>query len=170
MSSQGALQQEGTQSPPAPIGGAPLEGGELSAAERSCLMYLETCVVDAGGIVEAVRMNADDMEAVERFRAWGWVEFARIPSCLLEERYRSAWSHIVLFRPTAWTMAHQCRMRRGAKHGPFAEKAVAELRAMGKFAPPEARSAADGAGTASTPGDSGRSPETKFKRGDRHGK
>lgn len=107
----------------------------MSRDERSCLLYLETCAVDAGGIVEGVRLNGADHAAIQRFADAGMLQFARVPARMLGTGYRDTWTHIVRFHDAAWVLAHQLRRQRGLRHGPFAEEAIADLEARGRFTP-----------------------------------
>lgn len=109
---------------------------DLSRDEKSCIVYLETCVVDAGGLVEGLRMNAADHEVVARFRSLGLLEFYRVPASLLSEGMRlgQGSNHIVRFSEGAWLLAHEGRRARSERLGPFALKVFVELADMGKIA------------------------------------
>lgn len=98
----------------------------MTRDERSCLVYLETCAVDAGGLVEGVRMNGEDHAAIARFSAAGLLRFERIPSSLLGTGAKDSWTHIVELLPDGWALAHRLRQGR-VKRGPFATICIAEL-------------------------------------------
>ena len=104
---------------------------DLTKIERSCLTYLETCAVDAGGLVESVRMNSDDFDAIEKFKAEGLLRFGRVHSSLLEEARRlattrgSIYNYWVEFCDAGWKLAADARKLRARQRGPFARKVFA---------------------------------------------
>jgi hypothetical protein len=84
---------------------------ELSCVERSLLLYAETCVVDHGGLLEAARMNREDIAALENYQEHGVLTFGRIPFYMVEEIESGHWkpTHWVTFTDRAWAMAHGLR-------------------------------------------------------------
>lgn len=104
---------------------------ELTKAERSTLAYAETCVVDASGLLVGERMNADDLNALKKFRDQGLLDFGRIPARLLGELTKPGaglhYTHWVTFHDGAWELAHQVRRQRAQQIGPNRRKVNAEL-------------------------------------------
>lgn len=104
---------------------------DMTKIERSCLAYLECCAVDAGGLVEGVRMNSDDHEAIKKFTAAGLLCFGRVHSSLLAEGRRlassrgCAYDHWVEFYDAGWKLVADVRKLRGTQRGPFAVKVFA---------------------------------------------
>ncbi|WP_234775050.1 hypothetical protein [Paraburkholderia tropica] len=107
----------------------------LSKTERSILLYAETVCVDYGGLLDAQRMNSDDLDALRKFQEAGILTFGRIPSWVLGEvrsdsRRPSYW---ITFTDAAWNLAHALRRKRAEKpsvsrakvDAALAEKAVA---------------------------------------------
>lgn len=90
---------------------------DLSRDEQSCLLYLETCMVDQHGRCEGVRMNAADQEAVKKFVEQGLLEFGRIP---LKEIPRPDGrvqnTNWVKFNDGAWELAHKLRRQRADRN------------------------------------------------------
>lgn len=100
---------------------------ELNKQERSTLCYLETCAVDAGGLVEAQRMNQDDYNAIARFMGDGILQFGRIPAALLGTGANKAWTHWVVINPIGWPLVSECRQLRAKQHGTLATKVFATV-------------------------------------------
>lgn len=91
----------------------------LSKTERSILLYAETVCVDYGGLLEAQRMNGDDLEALRKFQQAEILTFGRIPSCVLDEvragsRRPTYW---ITFTDAAWDLAHALRRKRAERIG-----------------------------------------------------
>lgn len=89
----------------------------LSKTERSILLYAETVCVDYGGLLEAQRMNSDDIDALRKFQADGILTFGRIPSWVLDEvqvgsRRPTYW---ITLTDAAWDLAHALRRKRSEK-------------------------------------------------------
>lgn len=84
---------------------------DLTKAEQSVLLYLETCAVDAGGLAESVRMNNDDFDAIAVLTADGFLNFGRIYSKLLNTHgfSRSNPTHWVELTELGWAAAAACR-------------------------------------------------------------
>ncbi|WP_236577872.1 hypothetical protein [Burkholderia glumae] len=55
----------------------------LTKDERSMMLYAESCCVDYSGLLEACRMNNEDMAALRRFQEAGLLTFGRVPANLL---------------------------------------------------------------------------------------
>lgn len=85
----------------------------MTKDERSIMCYLESCSVDQGGMVEGIRMNSDDHEAIERLKACGFVEFGRIPAKLLgASPGGKKYTHWTRLTETGWNLAWKCRRYR----------------------------------------------------------
>lgn len=111
------------------------EGGGPSAAktaeamtrdERSCLVYVESCAVDCGGMLTGERMNADDHAALKRFAEDGLLTSGRIPACLLGKGPRGL-THWAKLTDAGWSLAHQLRRARAEQVGPYATSVLAEV-------------------------------------------
>ena len=107
------------------------EARELPRDARSALLYAESCCVDYGGLLEGVRMNAEDHEALRQFQAMGLLTFGRIPAALLGTHgfTRTNPTHWCRLNPKGWTLAHLCRMIRAEQVGPYATEVFAEVAA-----------------------------------------
>ncbi len=104
------------------------EADKLSKDERSILVYMECCIVDAGGMLESIRMNADDHENAKKFKDAGLIDFGRVPACLLSEgRGKNYW---VTFTPEAWSLVSELRQIRARQLGPFAKAVFVEIEAL----------------------------------------
>jgi hypothetical protein len=100
----------------------------MTKDERSCLVYLETCVVDASGLVQAQRMNQADFDAIKKFEAEGLLKFGRIPAILL--RYNAPNTHWCTFNPPAWELVSKLRQMRAQQIGPKRKAIDDALREM----------------------------------------
>ncbi|MBR8434795.1 hypothetical protein KDW37_28950 [Burkholderia cenocepacia] len=94
----------------------PIDIATLTKVERSILLYAETCCVDAGGLLEGKRMNADDMTALRKFADAGILSFGRIPFHLLASlsSLRQP-THWITLTDDAWQLAHALRRQRAAR-------------------------------------------------------
>ena len=81
---------------------------------KSTLLYLETCLADYGGEVEAMRMNDQDFDNIELMENWGILEFERLKGCPSKIGGRKV-SHKVRFSDKAWELAHHFRKERGER-------------------------------------------------------
>ncbi|MDN7965596.1 hypothetical protein QZM92_26810 [Burkholderia multivorans] len=88
----------------------------LTKVERSIILYAESCCVDCGGLLEGIRMNADDMTALRKFADAGILTFGRIPARLLGplSGLREP-THWITFTEEAWQLAHALRRERAAR-------------------------------------------------------
>ncbi len=93
---------------------------ELTRAERSILLYAETCVVDGSGLMAGARMNEEDIAALKKFREAGVLDFGRIPFHTVNELRQPSvkLTHWVTFRDAAWELAHALRRERAKQIGP----------------------------------------------------
>lgn len=105
----------------------------MTKDERSIVLYLETCLVDAGGLVEGVRMNDADHEAIGRLSEAGLLRVYRIPAAMLGTGGNPRWTHIACFASAGWGLAHQLRRKRAEQVGPYATSVIAELTERGKW-------------------------------------
>lgn len=83
---------------------------DMTKAERSLLLYLETRAVDHGGIVTTPQLNDDDFAVVERWKENGFVEFERLTRASIEKLRGS--THWVRLSESAWRIAHEERRAR----------------------------------------------------------
>lgn len=96
----------------------------LTRTEISCLLYIECCNVDRGGLLENSRMNADDLKAIKRLHELGLLARAgRVPFKLIERDN----SHYAELSDTGWAMAHELRRERSKTRGPLATKVFADI-------------------------------------------
>lgn len=101
---------------------------DLSKDEKSILVYVECCAVDAGGLLEGQRMNAADHEALRKFKAAGLLDYGRVPARLLGTGARN-WTHWCDLNAVGWSLASELRKLRAHVRGPFrvaVDAAVAE--------------------------------------------
>jgi hypothetical protein len=85
--------------------------------EASTILYLETCAVDHGGMVDARRMNADDFATVIRLGEAGMLRFGRMLSAAIKDigpHYRC--SHWVEFTQAGYTLAATLRQQRAERN------------------------------------------------------
>lgn len=86
----------------------------MSRNDKSLLLYLETCAVDYGGLVEARRMNAEDVATMARWNDSGFVLSGRVSSADLRRwenhnRRPTQWCEL---SEQAWQAAHDERRAR----------------------------------------------------------
>lgn len=85
--------------------------------EASTILYLETCAVDHGGMIEPVRMNADDWQIVQQLQDAGLLRFGRLLSDAIRKfsgphRY----THWVEFTQAGFTLAATLRQQRAERN------------------------------------------------------
>lgn len=91
---------------------------ELTKDERSLLLYLETCAVDFGGLVDSRHMNAEDVAIAKRWSEEGFLEFGRMAMETIEKavsvrgRHSTSWVHL---SDEALTEAHELRAARAKR-------------------------------------------------------
>lgn len=85
-----------------------MELAEMNRDEKSLLIFLETCLVDYTGRVNAQHMNQLDQEIADRWTEEGFISFGRIASA----DHNSQGAHWVEFTEEAWKLAHQERRAR----------------------------------------------------------
>lgn len=81
----------------------------LTRTERSILLYAETTLVDHGGLMEGVRMNADDHAALDSMQERGLLTWGRVPGRTLGTYIARNITHWVEFTDAGWASAHQAR-------------------------------------------------------------
>lgn len=85
----------------------------MNREELSLLLYLETRVVDHGGLVDARRMNAADFKVAKRWAALDFISFGRLASdCLGKFGDCTHWCQL---SGEAWELAHAERKARAAR-------------------------------------------------------
>ncbi len=88
----------------------------MNQKQINLLVYLETCMVDYGGKVEARRINGDDYALMEAWKKEGLIKFGRLFASEANKEGRSyVATHWVLFTEKAWELAHQYRRERAAR-------------------------------------------------------
>lgn len=87
---------------------------DLSWTEQSVLLYLETCAVDQAGMVEAVRMNSEEFDIIDRWKQTGFVKFSRLPAdyVMKQKGRRDQKTHIVALSQDAWETVQAYRRGR----------------------------------------------------------
>ncbi|MCM2546162.1 hypothetical protein [Burkholderia glumae] len=100
----------------------------LTKDERSMMLYAESCCVDYSGLLEACRMNNEDMAALRRFQEAGLLTFGRVPAKLLGQlaSYGRKPTHWVTLSESGWNFAWTLRLRRSKQVSP-SRKAVDEV-------------------------------------------
>jgi hypothetical protein len=80
-----------------------LSAGNLTAAERDTLTYLESCVVDHDGKLDPQKMNVDDRNSLKTFKVAGILE--------VEDEIDGVMT-VTEFTDAAWELAWECRRLR----------------------------------------------------------
>ncbi len=82
----------------------------LSKDEKNLLLYIETCVVDYAGTVEAVRMNEVDFEAAKTLEEKGLCSVRRLKIASIEKRKGSRKpTHHAILSDEGWVCAQRLR-------------------------------------------------------------
>lgn len=99
----------------------------MSREQRSLLLYLETCAVDACGIVDTVRMNAADFDIAKAWHRDGFIKFVRLLSRYLPEPRRESYpSHVVELTNESFACAAlERRNRAGRMRSPKVAASIA---------------------------------------------
>ena len=84
---------------------------DMTRDERSLLLYFETRMVDYSGRVDTRRMNDDDMEIVDKWKAADFIDYGRIRVA----DHNMDGSNWVEFSEEAWQLAHQERRARAER-------------------------------------------------------
>jgi hypothetical protein len=85
-------------------------------AEKSVLLYMETCMVDGFGKIESRRMNQEDWEAIETIAKEGLITCERLPAKIIMKYQKISigrlCTHIVTFTDLAWELVGKFRRER----------------------------------------------------------
>lgn len=93
----------------------------MTKDEKSCLLYIETCCVDRGGLLEGCRLNAADHVAIGLFKTKGLLSRAgRIPAKMIE----NSDTHYAELSEAGWERAHQLRRWRARPEARFRRQAA----------------------------------------------
>lgn len=85
----------------------------MTREQRSILLYAETCIVDGSGLLEGIRMNEADHQALTKLKDEGFLDYGRVPGSLLGELKGK--THWINFYESGWQAAHQLRRSRSLK-------------------------------------------------------
>lgn len=88
---------------------------ELTKDQKSMLTYIETCVVDHGGTLEAARMNAADHEAMKDLKSLKLIDHGRMPSEFLRVHGARKCAHWAVLTDAGWEVAHKLRRERAER-------------------------------------------------------
>lgn len=89
---------------------------DMSADERSLLLFFEACAVDNTGLIDGRRMNDDDFVIAKRWHDEGFCRFGRIYSKhIMDGRFSKPYSNWVELTPEFFTLAHQERIARAER-------------------------------------------------------
>ena len=80
----------------------------MTKDEKSLLLYLETCAVDFGGLVDPRHMNAEDFEATRAWNESGYLQFGRV----FFKEIKGDRGYWVVFGETAWKDVAKFRRER----------------------------------------------------------
>lgn len=87
----------------------------MTPDELSLLLFLETCAVDHGGLVDVHGMNDEDRIITNRWHEAGYIEYGRIRAHDIRNFANSSCTHWVELSPTAFRDAHQERIARAER-------------------------------------------------------
>lgn len=93
----------------------------MTRDEKSMLLYIETCCVDAGGLLEGRRMNIKDVEALDKLKKAGLLSQAgRIPFVHID----LGKTHYAELSDMGFALAHELRKERAqaVNRGPYAKR------------------------------------------------
>lgn len=88
---------------------------EMSKTERSLLLYLETCVVDHGGLMDMRRVNEEEMKIIDLWAFAGFIVFSRLIYKDVIKTSNSVYTNAVVLTDKAFTLAHEERRARAAR-------------------------------------------------------
>jgi hypothetical protein len=88
---------------------------EMTTEERSLLLYIETCSVDYGGLVNYQHINDDDRKILKQWDEGGFISFSRITFDSLQLLKDKNNSNLVHLSEEAWNLAHKERRARSAR-------------------------------------------------------
>lgn len=88
----------------------------MTKDEKSLLLYLEHCAVDASGRVMSSKMNKEDFAIAEKWNKEGFITFWRLLSEYIGEQIRGyTTDHVVSLSYPAWALAHEIRRTRAER-------------------------------------------------------
>lgn len=89
----------------------------MNKDELSLLLYLESCSVDQGGLIDSRRMNKDDFDIAERWKKDRFIRFGRICFKDIQRLNHGQLSitHWVNLSKTALKKAHEERRARSIR-------------------------------------------------------
>lgn len=103
----------------------------LTKAQRSILAYAECCAVDAGGLMESIRMNQEDHHNLQLFALAGLLRYGRVHSSLLGTGpANTSYTHWVELTDAGRLLVALVREKRAEHRGPFATKVFDKAREM----------------------------------------
>ena len=85
----------------------------MSVPEVSLLLYVESCAVDRGGLLDAARLNMDDLELLKQWDEEGFVLFGRVDGKDVKSDGLSCWCYWCDLSEEAWKLAAAERRKRG---------------------------------------------------------
>ena len=88
---------------------------EMSATERSLLLYVESVSTEYAGLVDASHINADDIEILKRWDKDGFISYSRITYRSLQTLVNKHKTSIVALSESAWLLAHEERRARNLR-------------------------------------------------------
>lgn len=86
----------------------------LSDDQRRLLLYVESCCVEHGGLMESQRLNHGDHGPLDQLEGSCILTWGRIPSRLLGQFQRNV-THWCDLTDAGWALAHQLRRQQAAK-------------------------------------------------------
>lgn len=92
---------------------------DMTKDERSLLLFLETCAVDCGGLVDVKHINREDMALVKKWDESEFIRFGRVRFDDIE-RLRighTHYTHWCELSELAFTLAHEERRARAVRMG-----------------------------------------------------
>ena len=87
---------------------------DLTKDQRSLLLFFETCAVDYSGLIEGIRMNADDFKIAEDWNESGFIEFGRVCFEDIKKMFKKK-AHWCSLSKDAWKLAHEERLARAIR-------------------------------------------------------
>lgn len=102
----------------------------MTKDQRSCLLYVEACCVDNSGLLEPIRMNSADFDALEMFKEEGLLDFGRCPS--KSKAFAAGKMYWVTLHDKGWSLAHLLRGMRAGNIGPMRKEVDAMIAERGE--------------------------------------
>lgn len=95
--------------------GVGTQNSASSPAERSLLLFFESCCVEHGGLVDVRRMNQQDFETARRWSGLDFVKFGRVAADDIVSSHGYNGTHWCWLSDTAWGIAHAERLARARR-------------------------------------------------------